>query len=275
MLVDYHTHHYRCGHASGTLTEVIESAIEGGLTEIGLSDHSPIFHFGDDPHPFPRTAMHRDEFENYVREMQELRDRYGDKIAVRLGVESDYILGWDDFYRDLWNRYPLDYVIGSVHWLGQWNVFWKELPEGKNTEQIYEEYFTTVQAAARSGIFDILGHLDVPKTSGHMIGEVTPLVRETLQVIADADITIELNTSGWRKSVNDCYPSKEILTSAAELGICVTLGSDAHSPDLVGAGFGRALSLLKECGFKQLAIFKDRKRQLIPLDSVRVPEKTA
>ena len=116
MLVDYHTHHYRCGHASGTLEDVVKSALARGLTEIGLSDHSPIYHF-DEPQPFPNTAMHPDELPRYVDEMLELRERYAGRIAVRLGIESDYILGWDDFYRELWDGYPLDFVIGSVHWL--------------------------------------------------------------------------------------------------------------------------------------------------------------
>lgn len=267
MLVDYHTHHYRCGHASGTLDDVVLCAIERGLTEIGLSDHSPIYHFGE-PHPFPKTAMHADELPHYVHEMEEVRDRFAGRIRVRLGVESDYVLGWDDFYRELWEKYPLDYVIGSVHWLGKWNVFWRELPEGKSREQIYQEYFQTVQAAARSGIFSILGHLDVPKTSGHMSGELTPLVRETLEVIAEADVAIELNTSGWRKPVNDCYPSREMLVYAAQLGIPVTLGSDAHSPELVGADFDRALTLLYECGFRHIATFESRKRSLVPIAEV-------
>lgn len=264
MLVDYHTHHYRCGHASGTLDEVVECAVERGLAEIGLSDHSPIYHF-DEPQPFPKTAMHPDELPRYVDEMLEVRERYAGRIKVRLGIESDYILGWDDFYRELWDAYPLDYVIGSVHWLGRWNVFWRELPEGKSREQIYEEYFLTVQAAAKSGIFSILGHLDVPKTNGHMDATMTPLVRETLHVIKEADVAIELNTSGWRKPVNECYPGPEILSYAAELGIPVTLGSDAHSPELVGADFDRALNLLQSCGFKEIAVFEKRQRQAVPI----------
>lgn len=269
MLVDYHTHHYRCGHASGTLEDVVKSALARGLTEIGLSDHSPIYHF-DEPQPFPNTAMHPDELPRYVDEMLELRERYAGRIAVRLGIESDYILGWDDFYRELWDGYPLDFVIGSVHWLGRWNVFWRELPDGKSCEQIYEEYFLTVQAAAKSGIFSILGHLDVPKTSGHMNGQLTPIVRETLHVIKEADVALELNTSGWRKTVNECYPSPEILRYAAELGIPVTLGSDAHSPDLVGADFDRALNLLARCGFQAIARFEGRRRYMIPIEEALI-----
>lgn len=275
MLVDYHTHHYRCGHASGNLADYVEAAIAAGLTEIGLSDHSPIYHLGDDPHPRPGTAMHRDEFDRYFKEIEEVRDRYADRIAVRLGVESDYVAGWSDFYERLWARYPLDYVIGSVHWLGDWNIFTERLPAGKSAEDVVAEYFNTTQEAARSGIYQIIGHLDCLKTRGHLHAELSPIIRETIDVLAETDVAIELNTSGWRKSCDDCYPNRELLRYAAEKGVAVTLGSDAHSPDLVSAGFERALSVLRECGFKHLATFKSRTRHLIPLDEVRVPERTS
>lgn len=265
MLVDYHTHHYRCGHATGRMEEYIEAAIAAGLTEIGLSDHSPIFHFGDDPHPLPKTAMHRDELDRYFEEMVALRDRYADRITVRLGIESDYILGWDDFYRELWSRYPLDYVIGSVHWLGRWNIFSQALPDGKSREEVIEEYLLATQAAARSGIFQIIGHLDCLKTRGYMTSELTSLMKETIDVIADADVAIELNTSGWRKSCADAYPGRALLEYAAQRGVPVTLGSDAHSPDLVAADFDRAVAQLRECGFTHLALFAQRSRRLVPL----------
>ena len=265
MLVDYHTHHYRCGHAQRQLAEYIEAAIAKGLTEIGLSDHSPIYHFGDNPHPFPKTAMHQDELERYVQEMVELKERYAGRITVRLGIESDYILGWDEHYRELWRRYPLDYVIGSVHWLGRWNIFSKSLPEGKSRAEVVEEYLRTTQAAAKSGIYQIIGHLDCLKTVGHMESGLTPLVKETIDVLAEAGVAIELNTSGWRKVCNDCYPNRELLRYAAERGVPVTLGSDAHSPDLVAADFDRALAELRATGYTHIAVFADRQRRLVPI----------
>src|SRR3954452_15204510 len=110
MLVDYHTHHYRCGHATGKMDDYVEAAIAAGLDEIGLSDHSPIYHLGDDPQPMPGTAMSQHELPSYIQEMIEVRERFAGRIVVRLGVESDYVLGWDDHYRRLWAKYPLDYV---------------------------------------------------------------------------------------------------------------------------------------------------------------------
>lgn len=266
MLVDYHTHHHRCGHAGGNLEDYVEAAIRAGLSEIGLSDHSPIYHLGDDPHPRPGTAMSRGEFPAYLREMEEVRDRFAGRMQVRLGVESDYVLGWDDHYRNLWQQYPLDYVIGSVHWLGRWSIFSPELPAGRTQEDIYEEYLLTTQAAARSGAYDILGHLDCLKTRGHIpdLG-ITPRLEETVRVIAESGVAIELNTSGWRKGLGEPYPREEWLAVCCRHGVPVTLGSDAHRPGHVAADFSRAVELLERVGYRAIARFEGRKRFQVPL----------
>lgn len=266
MLADYHTHHERCGHAAGKMADYVEAAIEAGLAEIGLSDHAPLFHVPGDPHPVPQGAMHQDQWIPYLREMMWLRERYAGRIQVRLGVESDFIVGWSGFYRRLWSRWPLDYVIGSVHWLGDWNIFSPKLPEGRSAEEMVEAYLLATQEAARSGAFQIIGHLDCIKTSGHLPStEVTPLVEETIEVLAECDVAIELNTSGWRKPCADAYPNREWLACAADKGVPVTLGSDAHRPGLVGADFDRALALLRECGYTHLAFFEQKRRRLLPI----------
>lgn len=271
MLIDHHTHHYRCGHAEGTLEDVIEHAIAKGLDAIGLSDHGPIYHLGDADHPEPGRAMARSEFPHYFAEMQRLKERYEGRIDVKLGVESDHVDGWEEYYRSFWQQYDLDYVIGSVHWLGTWNIFDADLPEGKDAEQVYEEYLLSTQRAARSGAFDILGHIDCLKTRGHMpVREMTPLFEETIQVIAQCDVAIELNTSGWRKSVDECYPSRQVLECCFHYGVPVALGSDAHSPDLVAAGFVRACELLWDVGYREVVTFTKRKRVSVPIDLDRV-----
>lgn len=266
MLVDYHTHHYRCGHAQGQLTDYVEAAIAAGLDEIGLSDHSPIYHLGDDPHPRPRTAMSQTELDAYMAEMRAVRERYVGRITVRLGVESDYVLGWDAHYRSLWSGYPLDYVIGSVHWLNTWSIFDPQLPPGRTVAQVYDEYLHTTQAAARSGVYDVIGHLDCIKTAGHLPDRaITPLLEATVRVLAAAEVTVELNTSGWRKPIGECYPRPELLACCQHYGVPVTLSSDAHAPAHVAAGFEPALNLLADVGYKEIATFAGRKRTMVPL----------
>ncbi len=266
MFVDYHTHHYRCGHAEGEMVEYVEAAIAAGVAEIGLSDHSPIYHLGDDPHPLPQTAMHQHELPRYVADMRALQQQFASKIAVRLGVESDYVVGWDDHYRTLWQRYPLDYVIGSVHWLGQWSIFNPQLPPGRTPDDIYDEYLRTTQAAARSGAYDIIGHLDCIKTAGHLpTRSMTPLLEETVQVLAESHVVVELNTSGWRKAIGECYPRPELLACCQHYGVPVTLGSDAHRPEHVAAGFKEATTLLADVGYRDIATFRQRECFMVPL----------
>jgi histidinol-phosphatase (PHP family) len=261
MLVDYHTHHYRCGHAEGQMSQYVEAAITAGIAEIGLSDHSPIYHLGDNPHPLPQTAMSQPELPSYVAEMAELQQRFANRITVRLGVESDYVMGWDEHYRRLWQQYSLDYVIGSVHWLGDWSIFNPQLPIGRTVDDIYEEYLYTTQAAARSGVYDIIGHLDCIKTVGHLPSRaITPLLEETVQVLADSNVVIELNTSGWRKPIAECYPRPELLACCQHYGVPVTLGSDAHAPSFVGEGFAEAVTLLREVGYREITTFDRRAR---------------
>ncbi|HYF93012.1 MAG TPA: histidinol-phosphatase HisJ family protein [Symbiobacteriaceae bacterium] len=267
MRVDYHTHHHRCGHASGNMADYVEAAIAAGLDEIGLSDHAPIYHLGRDPHPYPSTAMSQHELPHYVAEMVQVRERYADRIAVRLGVESDALPGWEKHYRELWGRYPLDYVIGSVHWLGDWSIFWEDRPDGKSTREIYADYLHATQAVARSGAYDIIGHLDCIKTAGHLSDRgITPLLEQTVRVLAETGVAVELNTSGWRKSCNDCYPRGELLACCHHHGVPVTLASDAHAPRQVAAGFDRAVALLKEVGYREIATFIGRRRRMVPLD---------
>ncbi len=267
MWVDYHTHHYRCGHATGQMADYVEAALAANLHEIGLSDHSPIYHLGDDPQPRPLTAMSQHELPRYIEEMQEVRDRFADRITVRLGVESDYVLGWDAHYRRLWQQYPLDYVIGSVHWLDQWSIFSDDLPPGRSRADVYAEYLHVTQADARSGAYDIIGHLDCLKIRGHIEDmAITPALEETVRVLAACNVAIELNTSGWRKAFNDTYPRAELLARCCHYDVPVTLGSDAHTPADVAYRFEDAIALLRDVGYHEIATFKQRERRMVPLD---------
>jgi histidinol-phosphatase (PHP family) len=267
MLVDYHTHHYRCGHAQGRLEDYVEAAISAGLVEIGLSDHAPIYHLGADPHARPYTAMSQQEFPNYVAEVRALRERYKDRIKVRFGVESDYLPSLEEHYRQMWGGLDLDYVIGSVHWLNEWTIFDPKVPAGEDDWSVYQEYLRYTQGLARSGVFDIIGHLDCIKTRGHLpTREITPLLEETVRVIAESGTTVELNTSGWRKDeVQECYPRPNLLALCQHHGVPVTLSSDAHDPTQVTYAFERAVKLLRDVGYREIATFERRERKMIPL----------
>lgn len=263
MRIDYHTHHVRCGHASGSLEEYVQRGIEIGLDQLGLSDHMPLLHVNPATY-YPEMAMPMSELPYYFEECQMLKKKYKDQIDIRIGLEGDYIEGWEEQIQDIIGAYPWDYVIGSVHFLGEWDISdfrqthgW----EGKCIYKVYEQYYDAVQKAARTGFYDYIGHIDVIKRFGFKPDEdVTKLEIATLDVIKTRGLAIELNASGLRMPAAEMFPSRRMLTYCHEQGIPVTIGSDAHQPERLGEYLDEARSVLKEIGFTQLATFRQRSR---------------
>ena len=268
MRFDFHTHHDRCGHAEGSIRDYIEAALERGLTMIGISDHSPFFG-NPDNQPFPGVAMARSEFPNYVREVLELKDEYAGKIDVLLGVESDFFPKHAHVYSSVYEQYPFDYIIGSVHAVGGLSIFnrnrWKKLTEQQKIET-KDAYFKEIQLSARSGMFDILGHIDAMRGYYPEFTDIpSNELERTLEVIAECDVAIEINTSGKTKDCGGWYPIDDTLALALTYGVKVTFGSDAHVPERVADEWDEVSARLKEIGYKEWAVFRGRQRTMVPL----------
>ncbi|MFS0724706.1 histidinol-phosphatase HisJ [Paenibacillus sp. 1P07SE] len=266
MKIDYHTHHARCGHAVGSLEEYVRQGIEIGLDQLGLSDHMPLLHV-DPATYYPEMAMPMAELDSYVEECFALKAKYSGQIDVRVGLEGDYIEGWEPQIEAIVNRYPWDYVIGSVHFLGEWDITdfrqtagW----QGKDPLQVYEQYYDAVQKAAATGYYDYIGHIDVIKRFGFKpADDVTLLEKAALDAVKRHDLAIELNASGLRTPAEEMFPSRRMLEYAREIGIPLTIGSDAHQPERLGQYLDQARELLRELGFTELATFRQRQRQMI------------
>lgn len=266
MHIDYHTHHERCGHAQGTLEQYVQRGIEIGLDQLGLSDHMPLIHV-DPATYYPEMAMPMDELPRYVEEAFELQQKYRGQIDIRVGLEGDYIEGYEEPIARIIEAYPWDYVIGSVHFLGTWDISdfrqthnW----EGKHKRAVFEQYYDAVCKAAATGLYDYIGHIDVIKRFGYIPEQsVTDLEQMALQAVRDHGLAIELNASGLRTPAAEMFPSKAILERALQLEIPLTIGSDAHTPERLGQYLPEARKLLKEVGYQQLATFSKRKRTLI------------
>lgn len=270
MLIDYHTHHARCGHAVGDLEEYVLRGIEMGLQQIGLSDHMPLLHV-DPATYYPEMAMPMDELPRYVEECLVLKEKYRGKIDVKVGLEGDYIEGFEEPIARIIEQYPWDYVIGSVHFLGEWDISdFRQIQgwEGKDVFAVYKQYYDNVQKAAKTGFYDIIGHMDVIKRFGHKPDplrdqEVLALQQEVLLAIADAGIAMELNASGLSKPCAEMFPSAGVLESAVQMGIPLTIGSDAHDPLKLGEHLDLARALLFDIGVRELATFEGRKRTMV------------
>lgn len=272
MYIDYHTHHARCGHAIGELEEYVKRGIEMGLDQIGLSDHMPLIHVNPEEY-YSEVAMPMEELPRYVEECLALKERYKDQIDVRVGLEGDYIEGYEQQIEKIIQAYPWDYVIGSVHFLGEWDITdyrqthgW----EGKEPLQVYRQYYDAVQKAAESGLYDIMGHLDVIKRFGFGPGvehaeEVIAIEKAALAAVSRSGKAMELNASGLSKPCEEMFPSRRMLEEAIKLGIPLTLGSDAHQPQKLGEHLDTARSLLSELGVEQVATFQNRIRKMVLL----------
>ena len=267
ITVDYHTHHSRCGHAQGHIEDYVKTAISRGLTDIGISDHSPLYYLeGNDPQS--NQAMAKDELEGYVEEVLSLKERYAGQINIRLGMESDYIEDMEDFYRETLNKYPFDYVIGSVHHVLGAHVYhaqrWNSKPDPM---AVYAEYYRLVKKSALSGLFDILGHTTaiLAYSPRPIPSEIEALQDDALETVRDAGVCIEVNTSGFRKMRTDPFPSARMIEKATALGIPLTFSSDAHRPDEVAYAREQTEALFIASGVMSLACFMRRQRVLIPL----------
>lgn len=263
LTFDLHTHHKRCNHASGEIRDYIEAGIEAGLDIIGISDHSPYFN-SEQEQLRPNIAMGKSEFKNYVAEVLRLKEEYKGKIEVLLGVESDFFLGKMSRYEKEYAKYPFDYIIGSVHSVDELSIFnrnrWKKLNPAERIA-VKDKYYDLIKQSARSGIFQILGHIDAMKGFYPEFSELKSKELEpTLKVIGEQGIAIEVNTSGKMKACGGWYPSDAILERALHYGIDITFGSDAHSPERVGDDFMKVQDKLKDIGFKKWCFYRGKEK---------------
>jgi histidinol-phosphatase (PHP family) len=269
MLTDYHTHSFRCGHAAGTMREYVEAAIARGIDEIGLTDH--IYLYFEDDHALrdPSYAMAEHEYPLHVEEMLALREEFEGRIAVRISVEADYIRGRESDLQQILGRFPYDYVLGSVHFVDGWAI---DAPEHngrwkiEGASKIWRRYFEELEAAVRSGMFDLLAHIDLPKKFGFYPDfDIEEPVSALLETIARSGCAVELSSAGLRKPVGEMYPSPSILARLRERAIPIALSSDAHAPHEVGDGLATLVAAARAAGHEEIVTFEQRRMIRHPL----------
>jgi histidinol-phosphatase (PHP family) len=276
-LTDYHTHLRPDdleAEASKYFTErnvarFFESARERGIDELGFSEHVYRFRESLDVwrHPFwVENAV--DSLDDYVEFLLAMRAA---GYPVKLGLELDYVPGREAELAALLEGRPLDYVLGSVHFIADRAVdhegydAWRE----SAPDEVWREYFETLAEAAASGLFDVLAHPDLVKVWG--AGRPAPPEPLTIyyelamDAIRASDIAIEVSTAGLRKPVEEMYPSPELLGMFLEAGKPVALSSDAHLPEHVGFAYDRAVEALRAAGVGELSVFEGRERRQEPL----------
>ncbi|MFC1569892.1 histidinol-phosphatase [bacterium] len=242
-LMDYHLHTYRCHHADGDMIEYVESAVQLGITSIGFADHAPTQDHFDSEH---RMSWH--ELENYVMEIENLRKQFS-ALTIFTGIEVDLYPGFEENLYELQSNFPIDYIIGSVHYVADQLIF--NLHENNNLKKSHQscldEYLRGMHIGISSGMLDVIGHLDVIKyLFPDDINTVHDALLPLFPLISKNNLIVELNTSGFRKQPKQAFPDPIILKSLAQSKIPICLGSDAHQSNEVGMDYDKAMSLLHD-----------------------------
>ncbi len=273
MLTDYHVHlrpddldasaaeHF----SEANVERYLEAAREAGVEELGVSEHVYRFTEALDlwDHEFWR--------ENAVDDLGAYCD-FVRSTPLRLGIEMDFLPGREDRIASLLDRHELDYVLGSVHFIGDQAVdhdgydIWEI--DG-NADRVWARYFDTLAEAARSGLFDVLAHPDLVKVWGPARPKPDRDPRfyyePAIEAIAESGVAVEVSTAGLRKPVGELYPAQAFAEMCIDAGAPFSLSSDAHVPEDIGRGYDEAVATMRSWGIEELAVFEGRKRRLVTL----------
>jgi histidinol-phosphatase (PHP family) len=276
MLTDYHLHlrpddgdtpaaRY---FTAENVDRYLAAAAAAGIEELGVSEHVYRFRQALDlwRHPLWIENAH-DDLDAYCAFVR--------TTSLKLGIECDFIPGTEERTAELLGAREFDYVVGSVHFIGEgdnavdhegWDVW-----EGGDPDEIWRRYFAMLADAARSGLFDILAHPDLVKVWGRARPlpemDLRAYYEPAVEAIAESGIAVELSTAGLRKPVGELYPAREFAELCVEAGAPFALSSDAHLPEQVGYEYDRAVEFLDSLGVNEICVFEGRRRSLVPLGS--------
>jgi histidinol-phosphatase (PHP family) len=261
--LDAHLHTDQSPDSSVPIDIYAAQAVERGIPEIAITDHVDF-----DPRDPAFEYTRYEDREHTVRDAAERWAKQG--VVIRFGAELTYNRRWEADVRDHLERYRYDYIIGSVH---DWpeSPYWpsrvRSFIQGRSIEEILEPYYAEIIAAARSGLFDTIGHLDVVKRYLHPfitaadLAERQDLQEPALRAIIDAGAVLEVNSSGLRYPGAETYPSAAVVARYRELGgERVVVGSDAHSRGSFAARLDESYRHLVAAGFEALTFRRGAER---------------
>lgn len=252
--VHVHTNH---SHGKDSVRDMYERARELDLAVLGFSEHSP----RPGAYSYPREYREHltATFPDYIAGVLSLKEQPG-RPQVLLGLEMDYFPREEEYLRRMVAAHPYDYIIGSVHYLGTWGFDfteedWKRLRE-EDIYRCYAEYFKTLAAMAGSNLAHIAAHPDIIKIfsvdyfHNWLRGdEARATVREALTAMKNNGMAMEISSAGLRKPCREIYPGPALMEMAVELGLPVTISSDAHNKDDLMRSFDELIAYAKEYGY--------------------------
>lgn len=268
IYTDYHLHSTFSHDGISTMEKHIKNAINLGLKEICFTEHYDIYD------GLENNKLKTIDVENYVEKFNQYKEKYNHQINLKLGIEIGLQPDIKENVCNMVKQYPFDFIIGSSHITCKKDI--SKDPtffEGLTQKEAYTKYFKEVLENVKLyDEFDVYGHIDyIVRYGGYeekilKYDDYQEILDEILVNIIKKSKGIEINTSGYRYRLNMPHPNKEIVTRYKELGgEIITIGSDAHKIEDVCSNFDQTTNLLKQIGFKNYAIFENRKPKFIEL----------
>lgn len=272
-LYDQHLHSKHSYDSQADPVDVVRRAIEVGLTGLTFTEHY-------DTHPSELASSVYDDAQ-YGVTIEALRLEFGKSVRVGKGIEVDFQEQNMPAIVEFLDDHEFDLVILSVHWFGGRPIFRKDSWTGQDPSENTRRYLEAVLQAMRfcerlhgdrPRVFDVLGHLDFVKRYSRRyakcdhVADHGDLIDEILRTCLAADIIPEVNTSTVRQGLGESMPGPAVMRRYAELGgTMMSIGSDSHRAEHIGADFDGELSTLRNAGIPQIAVFEDRHRRAVPI----------
>ena len=252
-MIDYHLHVIAHDDRPMTVENILqycEVAKSRGIRQLGITEHD----------------RYLDKIN--LGAFQEARELSQD-VELRLGIEIDYVPGAETRMDHDSSALPYDYVIGSVHRVQNEeidNADVRDIYAKMDAYDLYAAYYANVRKAALSGKFEIIGHPDLIKIfKTYPERDITPMLEETADAIAEGGVVVDVNAAGLRKPIGEVYPSRELLEMFFRRGVPIILSSDAHAAEQVAMGYDKSIPLVRDVGYREVATFKDRERGTLSL----------
>ncbi|HEV2127801.1 MAG TPA: histidinol-phosphatase HisJ family protein [Thermomicrobiales bacterium] len=267
-MFDYHVHSTFSGDCDTPIEATCQAAIATGVTEIAFTDH--VDHEPADP------GFGFYDYAGYVEPVAGARDQFGDRLTILAGAEVDFNTRIRDEVERFLDAHDFDFVIGSVHYGDAGEIIFPDYFETRSLDDVFLPYYSELHAAADTGWFDTLGHIDLPKRYRPELSDAyDPLrYRDALNAIFRTLIargmSFEINTSGMRQTPATSMPGPQIVELYPRAGgRLVTIGSDSHVAATIGAGFVRTFTMLELTGINEVSRFRKRVREQVPISQLR------
>jgi histidinol-phosphatase (PHP family) len=274
MLIDYHVHTAFSADCRASMQEQCEAALQAGVQQIAFTEHEEYHPEEVRPGYFDHSA--------YMLELDRCRRLFDGRLVIRAGIEVSEPHRYAAQSQPVLAAHPWDFVLGSLHWLDvNTNALSPEFFTGHGANsgdwrESFRAYFREMLNMARHGDFDAIAHFDYPARYGaryfgdaYDIREYEPEIRPVLRAVIERGKGIEINTGSLRKGMPNTCPAQPVVDWYRELGgRLLTVGSDSHRTQDVGAGIPLAMQMARAAGFTHLAVYERRVPSLAPIETL-------